>query len=349
MEAQKGTPGVVVGYDGSEFAVRALDWALDEARLRGRPLTLCHAWERSYGTALPGTDRGGGLEPGPGAGETPRRVAEQVMEHGLNRARARLPGGPVHTDLHEGPAADRLLEHSAAAELVVVGACGRGEVVRASAGPGGAAVLGPPGVEVPGSPGYPGYVLPGSSGGVAPGAITGRGRGAVIRTSGPVGSVRRAVAARARCPVVIVPRLGTLPPSGPVAVGVNGGCDTERVLEFACREAAMRHVPLVAVHSWQHHPEIVAAAGAYEPTVVRAAAEERVARVLEPWRLRYPDMTIEVSAAEGPSRQELLEAALDAALLVVGAPHARCGSMTAFLLNHAPCPVAIVRTQEVDP
>ncbi|MEV5408825.1 universal stress protein [Thermopolyspora sp. NPDC052614] len=332
MQAQKGTPGVVVGYDGSEFAVRALDWASDEAHLRHRPLTLCHAWERSYGTAAPAAHRAADGGTGPVDEETPRRVAEQVVEHGVNRARAHLPEGAVLVDLYEGPAADRLLELSAAAELVVVGACGLGEAERAAAA----------------APGSPARTTPGPLG-RGPSAATGAVAYAdtVTRAGGPVGSVRRAVAARARCPVIIVPREGTPPPHGPIAVGVDGGC--ERVLEFACREAAMRHVPLVAVHCWRHDPEIVAASGVYEPTVVRAAAEERVARVIEPWRLRYPDVTIRVSAAEGPSRQELLEAALDAALLVVGAPHSRCGSMTAFLLNHAPCPVAIVRTQEVDP
>ena len=47
-----GTPGVVVGYDGSEFAVRALDWALEEAELRGLPLTVCHAWRPPRGADL---------------------------------------------------------------------------------------------------------------------------------------------------------------------------------------------------------------------------------------------------------------------------------------------------------
>ena len=36
--------GVVVGYDGSKKGVRALDWAAEEARSRGAPLTVVHAW-----------------------------------------------------------------------------------------------------------------------------------------------------------------------------------------------------------------------------------------------------------------------------------------------------------------
>ncbi|WP_353051477.1 universal stress protein, partial [Herbidospora sp. NBRC 101105] len=36
--------GVVVGYDGSDFAMQALDWAMDEAEMRKLPLTVAHAW-----------------------------------------------------------------------------------------------------------------------------------------------------------------------------------------------------------------------------------------------------------------------------------------------------------------
>lgn len=45
---------IVVGVDGSEPSLRAVDWAADEAALRGAPLRLVYAslWERYEGAAL---------------------------------------------------------------------------------------------------------------------------------------------------------------------------------------------------------------------------------------------------------------------------------------------------------
>ncbi|MEU9383029.1 universal stress protein, partial [Streptomyces sp. NPDC048279] len=42
---------LVVGVDGSESSLRAVDWAADEAALRGAPLRLVYAslWERYEG------------------------------------------------------------------------------------------------------------------------------------------------------------------------------------------------------------------------------------------------------------------------------------------------------------
>lgn len=277
MDGRKQGLGVVVGYDGSDFAVRALDWALDEAELRGDPLTVCHAWRP---------------EP-PAPASALRRAAERVVRQGTERARARRSDGlPVEADLYQGSAAERLVELSADAELVVVGSC------------------------VPGEPGR-----------------------------AALGTVRRTVAAQARCPVIMArgPVRG-----GPVAVGVNGDGDIDLVLDFACREAVARRLPLNVVHAWQCRPVHAGADMPYEPAIIRACAEERMTQVLGPWRSRYPNLLIEVSAAEGPARQELLEAAVDATLVVVGAPGTRCGSMTIFMLDHAPCSVAIVRTRKVD-
>ena len=35
---------IIVGYDGSDFSMQALDWAMDECELRELPLTVTHAW-----------------------------------------------------------------------------------------------------------------------------------------------------------------------------------------------------------------------------------------------------------------------------------------------------------------
>ena len=41
--------GVLVGYDGSEGSTRALDWAAEDARRRGLPLTMLHSWDPRAG------------------------------------------------------------------------------------------------------------------------------------------------------------------------------------------------------------------------------------------------------------------------------------------------------------
>ena len=40
-----GTSRIVVGYDGSESAQRALEWATEEAKLRNTELEIVASWE----------------------------------------------------------------------------------------------------------------------------------------------------------------------------------------------------------------------------------------------------------------------------------------------------------------
>ncbi|PZG02111.1 universal stress protein [Nonomuraea aridisoli] len=105
---------IVLGYDGSDFAVQALEWALDEAELRKLPLTVAHAWQWPYGAAEPE------------ARTQLRKAAEHVLWHGADCARSTSLDVPVGTDLYEGSAAHRLVELSADAALVVVGSRGLG-------------------------------------------------------------------------------------------------------------------------------------------------------------------------------------------------------------------------------
>ncbi|NUW38445.1 universal stress protein [Nonomuraea sp. SMC257] len=113
---------VVVGYDGSDFSMRALEWALDECGLRGLPLTVAHAWSWPYGAAAEE------------AKAHLRAAAEHVLHHGADRARSAGSVTDVTTDLCEGAAAERLVELSAGACLVVVGSRGLGASARSVVG-----------------------------------------------------------------------------------------------------------------------------------------------------------------------------------------------------------------------
>ncbi len=105
-------PGIVVGYDGSDFAMQALDWAMDEAEFRDSPITVCHAWQSPYGA--------GDEE----ARKSLHHAAEHVLWHGAECARQCTSGVRVREDLFEGPPSDRLVALSETADLVVVGSRG---------------------------------------------------------------------------------------------------------------------------------------------------------------------------------------------------------------------------------
>ena len=112
------TPRVVVGVDGSEASLRALQWALEEARLRQATLDVVHTWNRpvaSEVTVIPVTDV---------SVEGARDRAEEVLDACLERVR---PGEvPVERIVSEGSAAGVLIDVAQGAELLVVGSRGRG-------------------------------------------------------------------------------------------------------------------------------------------------------------------------------------------------------------------------------
>jgi len=108
---------IVVGVDGSEASRAALDWAIEEARLRGATCLLVHAYE--FGVAAAGWAPGRALE-------QIEKDAEWVLDAAVERARA--GGVPVQHRLELGAAAQVLIAASADADLLVVGTRGRGGV-----------------------------------------------------------------------------------------------------------------------------------------------------------------------------------------------------------------------------
>ncbi|RLU89203.1 universal stress protein [Streptomyces griseocarneus] len=111
---------LVVGVDGSDGSLTALDWAVDEAARLGLRLRIVHAslWER-YEGAVPSF---GNERPADGI------MAERVMASAEQRARKRAPEVDVHPVLVPEDAAAALLRESHEAALVVTGSSGRGAV-----------------------------------------------------------------------------------------------------------------------------------------------------------------------------------------------------------------------------
>jgi len=112
------TYGIVAGYDGSPGATQALRWAAREAWARGTTLTVCLAWTPDH-MELPTESA---------LCDLARQHGQEILTRGLPFAESVLGPGGVHPDLASGSAAQVLCERSRAAEMVVVGSRGQGEL-----------------------------------------------------------------------------------------------------------------------------------------------------------------------------------------------------------------------------
>jgi nucleotide-binding universal stress UspA family protein len=112
--------------DGSERSLRALDWAVREAGLQHKPLTLLtvHEVARNHWT--------GGPELYPAdqaAAETMRRAAEEAVQKAVKEAGEPGPAS-VTVRAVSGLPAEELVDASATADMVVVGKRGGGGFAR---------------------------------------------------------------------------------------------------------------------------------------------------------------------------------------------------------------------------
>jgi nucleotide-binding universal stress UspA family protein len=164
-----------------------------------------------------------------------------------------------------------------------------------------------------------------------------------------LGSAAGEVAAHAECPVAVV-----RPPSSSdavdVVVGVDGSSHSDGTLRLAAAEARRFGGALVVVHSYRlpAPAEYGPNAGVDEPHH-RAAAEGLLDRALAQLGPARSELKIEARAMHGGAAAALLEAAADAALIVVGARGAggfaglTLGSVSQQVLRHAPCTVLVAR------
>ncbi|MET9295841.1 universal stress protein [Streptomyces sp. NPDC003077] len=303
---------VVVGVDGSNGGMEAVDRAADEARHRGLPLRVVYAslWERYEGRVPSWTTRR--------APETAE--AERIVAGAVRRAERRAPGVKAVPHIAPQDAVTALTEAARSAELLVVGHRGRGEL---------ASLL--------------------------------------------LGSVSLGVAARARCPVLVVrgdrragghhgvwesAGDGVMPgtafrpaPEYRVVVGVDEEPRDDAPVAFAFAEAALRHGAVETVHAWRCGGSGLPEEGG--PCHGRREDHERRAAGLLDEAARaavaaHPDVPLMLRTAEGTARDVLLTASTTADLLVVGTERRRgahglqLGLTDHAVLHHAHCPVAVV-------
>ncbi|MFJ4672642.1 universal stress protein [Kitasatospora purpeofusca] len=270
---------VLVGVDGSEASLAAVDVAVREARLRGRGLRIVHAFIWPLMHVSLGPAQGGPAEGGL------RHQAERVLEDARARARALDPELEIGAELVTGEPLTVLAHRSRDSCLVVVGSRGLGRF------------------------------------------------GALL-----IGSVAVHLAAHAACPVLIV--RGRPEPDGPVLVAVDGSGVGAEALGFAFAEAAARRVPLTALH-------------VAHPSASLPGQEERaLAEAVAGRRDEYPDVELRSELIEAHVRPALIDASRAAQLLVVGArgrggfAGMLLGSTSQAMIQHAHCPVVVVRHEE---
>jgi nucleotide-binding universal stress UspA family protein len=144
-----------------------------------------------------------------------------------------------------------------------------------------------------------------------------------------------------------------------IVVGIDDSVHSRAALRWAAYEAHLRNALLRVIHAW-HAPSPTT--GVFGPTTVavfypgylqRRAANVAQAAANEARRL-WPDLTVEMSTPRGHPSEELLLAAEQADLLVVGSRglggfgDLLLGSTSQYLVSHAPCPVVVVPDSDDD-
>jgi nucleotide-binding universal stress UspA family protein len=171
-----------------------------------------------------------------------------------------------------------------------------------------------------------------------------------------VGSTAAAVVSHAHCPVLVVRgRLdppGT--PDGPVVVGVDGSPVSEQAVAAAFEEASARGVPLVALHAWSDgNAESGYRTHRYlaDWDSIKDAEARILAERLAGWQEKYPDVEVRRDLVQDQPRHALLELSATAQLVVVGSRGRGgfrgmlLGSTSQALVQHAQCPVLVVRSR----
>ena len=113
------TGRIVVGVDGSDTAVRALEWALEEGRLHGPSVEVVHAWSVPYGPVAPSVSFA--------FDSTPLEVAaRRTLDDAVDSIDTGGLSAPLTWTVAIGSSSGALLEAAAHADLVVVGSRGLG-------------------------------------------------------------------------------------------------------------------------------------------------------------------------------------------------------------------------------
>lgn len=239
--------------------------------------------------------------------EVLRKSSDEVLSDGVAAVRAHWPDLTITAVTRTGGVIPELIEQARGKELAVVGSRGLG--------------------------GFTGLLL---------------------------GSVGMGLASHAPCPVAVIRGEAPPPSAGseaPVVVGVDGSHEADRALLAAFREAQLRHCPLRVVHAWQDPTTDVYTSGVdrtvqldeFNEAAWRSLAAQTLDSSLASTRANFADVEVEEIVDWRRPTIALPDQAKDAQLLVVGSRGRGAfkglllGSTSRVMIQHAPCPVLVVR------
>ncbi|GAA2009091.1 universal stress protein [Catenulispora subtropica] len=312
------TRPVVVGIDDIEHSARAVAAGAREARLRGAPLWLAHAYHWIPPVVA-------GVMPG---GDTPegavRDAATALLAQAVARTHAEFPDLDIHDYAMSGHPGPCLADLAQDAALLVVGGRGRGGFT--------GLLLGSTALSTVAHTRCPVLVVRGGPD-TETGTETGTETEIDIETEAP--SDPPATTNRVLVGADVLP-----PATGP------------DVISFAFEEAALHASDLRAVHAWEDPGYLYPVAIGGYPSVtldqLNAECQRRLDALLDPWREKYPDTYVETQVLAGPPSKLLVDSTRTADLLVIGAlrhPSGKgvhLGGLGHALLHHSQCPVVIV-------
>ena len=137
-----------------------------------------------------------------------------------------------------------------------------------------------------------------------------------------------------------------------IIVGVDGSGHSQRALEWAMKEAAIRHAPLTVLTVHEAVAGYFGGVSVYpddpeRTEAVRQAVQAETDKALAGLEGAHPE-SVTVTAVHGFPVEEIIKAGRDADMIVLGSRGAggftrlMMGSTAGQLVQHAPCPVLII-------
>ena len=142
-----------------------------------------------------------------------------------------------------------------------------------------------------------------------------------------------------------------------IIVGMDGSTHSERALEWAIREAAIRQVPLKVITIYRRNVSHWGAGAITDPQEhaiaiqAREAAQDATDKALATAGDARPT-SVTVQAIGGVPAEELINASTDADMIVVGSRGAggfarlHLGSVGSQVVHHAHCPIVIIPAED---
>ena len=175
--------------------------------------------------------------------------------------------------------------------------------------------------------------------------VVGRRIGQVARLRST--SVVSRVALAAVVPVIVVQ--GVSQPGANIITGIGTDPNTQDGLRFGYEEARLRNVGMTAIHAWR--TPVVAAhgvSGGIAPAGEQqsnAEAARFLAEQLAGWTTEFPDIVVRRAVPEGSAVDALVQASINAQMVVLGRPDGLTGSvLLRELIRRSLCPVAVAPT-----